>query len=220
MENGPRGRGGTPSIHQAALDNLRRGSKPVLIFLGAVIGLMALFVGGGMLFTWRSMPTVPTSTSTGTGEHADASASPTAAPASDARRKALVAFLTDAVDKDATRWFPGTTAETDSLTYTPLTAEDPGGGRADGLARVPYHDLPDRDARTVLTAVSRAGKIVPDSLGVSAAGGTDDKWELTFEIEVRGTGRPLTGEAEGYSAPSGTVITRLVYTETGGTAGN
>ncbi|MFD7712224.1 hypothetical protein [Streptomyces sp. NPDC059786] len=207
----PRGRGGSPSIHQAALENLRRGSRPVLVFLAVLFGLMALFVGGGMIFTWRSMPTAPTSTSTSTGEQGGPSASPTATAAPDARRKALVAFLADAVDKDGTRWFPGTSAETDSLTYTPLTAEDPGGGRADGLARVPYHDLTAQDERAVLTAVSRAGKVIPDSLAVSATGGTAEKWELTFSIDVRGTGAPLAGEAEGYTAPSGTVITRLVY---------
>ncbi|MFH8802179.1 hypothetical protein ACH4F6_21655 [Streptomyces sp. NPDC017936] len=203
------GRGGTPSIHRSALDNLRRGARPVLLFLAGVFGLMALFVGGGMFLTWRSMPTVPTGTGEPTG--VGASATP-GAPASDARRAGLVAFLTDAVREDGTRWFPGSSADTDGLTYTPLSPGDPGGGRPDGLARVSYHDLPATDVRTVLAAVSRNGGIDPSGLTVVSADGADEQWTLRFTVPVRGGGDPLAGEAEGYTTSSGaSVILRLVY---------
>jgi hypothetical protein len=215
----PRGRGGVPSIHQSALENLRRGTKPVLVFLGAVFGLMALFVGGGLVITQQTMPAPPADpgSTVGTGAGAaSTSPQPTASAAVQARRAVLVAFLTDAVAKNGTRWFPGASAETDGLTYTPLSPGDPGAGRPDGLARVPYHDLPADDTDKVLTAVSRHGTVDPAGLTVTASTDTEQNWTVRFTVPVRGaTGAPLTGEAEGYTTPSGApVIIRLIYPKT------
>ncbi|MCX4763808.1 hypothetical protein OG562_23135 [Streptomyces sp. NBC_01275] len=221
-------RDGEPSIHEAALDNLRRGAKPVLIFLSGLFGLMALYVVGGLVIAQNSMPTVPDTIGTGTsgtsGTGTQTSATPassasatggdtTGSAAADAWRSGLVAFLSDAVKKDSARWFPGATAETDGLTYTPLSPDDPGtADRHDGLARVFYHDLPDAEAEAALGAVSRDGKVDPADLDVTGYRGTDDSWTLTFTVGVRGTDAPLGGEAEGYTTPSGaTVILRLVY---------
>ncbi|GKQ34421.1 hypothetical protein [Streptomyces sp. A012304] len=220
----PRGRGDVPSIHQSALENLRRGTKPVLVFLGAVFGLMALFVGGGLIITQQTMPAPPADSGSAAGAGAGATAGagagtasagpqPTASAAVQARRAVLVAFLTDAVRKNGTRWFPGASAETDGLTYTPLSPGDPGADRPDGLARVPYHGLPTADTDKVLTAVSRGGAVDPAGLTVTASTDTEQGWTVRFTVRVRAaTGAPLTGEAEGYTTPSGApVIIRLVY---------
>ncbi|MGW0704880.1 hypothetical protein ACWD4G_02705 [Streptomyces sp. NPDC002643] len=214
----PRGRSGTPSIHQSALDNLRRGYKPVLLFLAVVFGLMALFVGGGMLFTWRSMPVVPTGVEDGTGTASSPAPGSSSSAASDAWRASLVAFLTDAVRGEGARWFPGSSAESDGLTYTPLSPDAPGSDRPDGLARVLYHDLSKAEEEIVLAAVTRDGTVRPDSLKVTESSGTDSAWTLRFTVTADDADVPLKGEAEGYTTSSGApVILRLVYREAAAT---
>ncbi|MFG2330111.1 hypothetical protein ACGFMM_10840 [Streptomyces sp. NPDC048604] len=228
MVDGPPRRGETPSIHAQALANLRRGSKPVLIFLVGLFALMSVYVVGGLLLTQRNMPTVPTESEagSGTGSGADAEDPGTAGPsdsaaAAEPRRRAVAAFLADAAKKDATRWFPGAAAETDGLTYTPRSPGDPGADRPDGLARVLYRDLPAADAQAALAAVSRGGTVDPAGLTVTSSSGTDAKWELAFTVKLRGAGATvLKGEAEGYTTPSGaTVILRLVYPRPAASAG-
>ncbi|GHE07347.1 hypothetical protein [Streptomyces alanosinicus] len=213
MGHDPRGRGGGPSIHQAALDNLRRGSKPVVLFIVAIFGVMTLFIAGGLLVTKSTMPAAPSDPGSATGAGSTPAPSASSSPgAAGVRRAVLVAFLSDAVAKDTTRWFPGASAQTDGLTYTPLTSGDPGTDRPDGLGRVSYHDLPAADARAVLAAVSRRGTVRPDTLGITASTGDSSSWTISFEVSVRGSRARLRGEAEGYTTTSGaSVIIRLVY---------
>ncbi|WP_055494468.1 hypothetical protein [Streptomyces sp. TP-A0356] len=204
-----RGREGTQSIHQAALDNLRRGSKPVLIFFGAVLGLMALFVGGSFLFVQQNMPSPPTAVNgTSTGSSSPSAGGPAV------WRSRLTAFLDDAARGRGDAWFPGAAGVVDGLTYTPLSSRDPGANRPDGLAHVPYRDISAADRTAVLTAVSRGGAVQPSSLAVSKSTGTDQSWTVNFVVKTRAANGDawLEGRAEGYTKPDGaTVILRLVY---------
>ncbi|GGN67334.1 hypothetical protein GCM10011579_039750 [Streptomyces albiflavescens] len=222
MGHDSRGRGGARSIHDAALDNLRRGTKPVLFFFAAVFGVMALFTLGGFVVVKQNMPTPPAGSEDGAAASASPSPGSSSSGGADVWRDRLVAFLTDAAEAEqagSDRWFPGAAAETDGLTYTPLSSADPGADRPDGLARVSYRGLPAADAKAVLAAVSRDGKVVPSSLAVSKSSGTDKSWTLSFVVKTRSAkgksdGDWLEGEAEGYSKPSGaTVILRLIYSE-------
>lgn len=216
MGHDRRGSGDGTSIHQAALDNLRRGSKPVAIFFVSIFGLMAVFIAGGLVVTRSTVPTAPPAPASTTDVRSGpATGAPSSAEAAGTRRAALIGLLTDAVANDTTRWFPGASAEADGLTYSPLTSGDPGADRPDGLARVPYHDLPTADARAVLSAISRRGAVRPDTLDITESTGGPRHWTVAFEVSVRGDRGPLPGEAEGYTTASGaSVIIRLVYPKT------
>ncbi|MFE9098020.1 hypothetical protein [Streptomyces sp. NPDC007264] len=213
MRYDDRGREGTPSIHRAALDNLRRGTKPVLIFFGAVFGLMTLFVVGGFVFVQQNMPSRPAVAEGTSG--AGGSPSPGSSVGGAAVwRDRLAAFLGDAARGHGDAWFPGAAAARDGLTYTPLSSRDPGADRPDGLAHVPYHDLSARDTAAVLSAVSRRGAVQPSSLAVAESAGSDRSWSVDFVVKTRAAKGDawLEGRAEGYTKPSGaTVILRLVY---------
>lgn len=197
-----------PTIHQAAYDNLRRAARPVLVLFGAVFALMALFAAGSFVVVRQNLPSAPS------GAGASAGPGPEEAGGTGARKAAVADFLEEAAGLHGDAVFPGRAAARDGLTYTPRSSGDPGAGRPDGLAHVPYHGLPAADAEAVLTAVSRDGTVRPGSLAVSESSGTDRAWVVEFVVKVRTAKGDdwLEGRAEGYTGATGaTVIRRLVY---------
>ncbi|MFI1648640.1 hypothetical protein ACH4XT_17105 [Streptomyces avidinii] len=214
MNRDRRGRLGETSLHEAALGDLRRGGKAAAIIFGCVFGAFGLFVVGGFVVAQQQVPAPPAGipASTGTAAAGEPGDPPPAMAA--AWREQLVSFLTLAGDPGhagAERWFPGAASETDGFTYTPVSDTDPGTGRPDGTARVSHRDLSTSDAGSVFRAVSRNGTVVPSTLAVSSASGTDKDRTLNFTLRTK-DGALLKGEAKLYTRESGEpVILRLVY---------
>ncbi|WP_369201016.1 hypothetical protein [Streptomyces sp. PU-14G] len=215
-----------PSIHQAALANLRRGGRRTAMFFGVLFLVIALFTGASMLLASQTVPTPPSpqaapegGTSGGPGaSSAGQEPSRTRDQALDdtagAWRKQLVAFLNSATEPtkyDPGRWFPGSAAPHDTLRYTPLNPDDPGKRHKDGTAQVSHTDMSDSDVKAVLHAVSRAGSVLPTSISPVSTSGTNRGWTMFFSVTTK-DGKHLKGQADGYSHPqNGTVIERFTY---------
>ncbi|MFB0626829.1 hypothetical protein [Streptomyces sp. AB3(2024)] len=214
MDRDRRDRNREGSLHRAALGDLKRGGKVALIFGGCVFGLLGMFVVFGMVIAQQQIPAPPSGAA---GSAVTAAPGAPGAPSPDvaaAWRPRLVSFLELAAGpdrSDAGRWFPGAASETDGFTYTPLSAADPGAGRTDGTARVNHRELSATDVGAVFRAVSRDGTIVPSTLVISSASGTDEDHVLGFTLRDKG-GALLTGEAVFRTRESGDpVIVRFVY---------
>lgn len=213
-ERTPRGR--EPSIHESALQNLRRGGKAAAILVGSLFLLMALFAGIGALMAKQSIPARPTKPpqaqassgeTSGRGRNSGAN--------SETLRKQVSAFLEAAAPPrkrtDPGKWLPGSDTATERFTYTTRSVADPGTREKGDTAWVRTNRLNPAEKKTLFDSVSDSGKLLPDTLSVSRSSGSGHRWTLHFVVKTKHH-KWREGVAAGYEGPDGrTIIDRLTY---------